>query len=62
MDLVLYEAADQSDLQGGVLGNAAANPQDGQDQAAAWLRKIVLMVIPGLPARADGTGDGYVLP
>ena len=62
MDLVLYEAVDQPDVQGGVLGDAAADRQDGQDQAAAWLRKIVLMVIPGLPARADGTEDGYVLP
>jgi hypothetical protein len=30
MDLVLYEAADQSDVQGGVLGDAAANLQDGR--------------------------------
>jgi hypothetical protein len=57
MDLVLYEAVDQPDLQGGVLGSAATNLRDVQGQAATWLRKAVLAIAPGLAARAGRTEE-----
>ena len=62
MDLLLYEAAPPPDLQGRALGSAVANLRDVQDQAAAWLRKVVLTVVPDLAARAGGTKDRHVLP
>jgi hypothetical protein len=62
MDLVLYEDIPQSDLQGHLSGLVGNNLRNVQSQAAAWLRKIVLTVVPGLPARTVGTGDGHVLP
>ncbi len=52
MDLVHYEAVPSSHLQGRLLDSATDNLRDVQDQAAAWLRKVILTVIPGSGAWA----------
>ena len=59
MDLVFYEDVPLSDLQDQALGRAANNLRDVQEQAAAWLRKAVLTVVPGLAARGIITGDRH---
>jgi hypothetical protein len=52
MDLLLYEVAPPTDPQGRVLGAAASDLRNVQEQASAWLRKVVLTVVPGLGTSA----------
>ena len=59
MDLILYEPVHPSDPQDRVPGSAANNLRDVQDQAAAWLRRVVLTVVPDLTAWAGRTEHGH---
>lgn len=59
MDLILYEPVHSSDSQDRVPGSAATNLRDVQNQAAAWLRRVVLTVVPDLTAWAGRTKHGH---
>jgi hypothetical protein len=57
MDLALYEPTDPSELRGGVLSSAADHLREAQGQAAAWLRKVVLTIVPASAAPAGMMKD-----
>lgn len=59
MDLLLYERPQTADPQNLDLSSAAGAVRDVQGQAAAWLQRVVLRVVPGLATRASETDDGH---
>ncbi len=52
MDLILYEAAPFREFQDQPSGSVTASLREVQNQAAAWLRKAVVAVVPGPVARS----------
>ena len=59
MDLVHYEPSDPSDPQGRLFDSTAEDRRDVQDQAAAWLRKAVSAIVPGLAAWVGRAAHGH---
>ena len=59
MDLLVYDVVDQSDQDDWDLSRATSELREVQDQASAWLRMIVLTVVPGLVAWGGRPGEAH---